>query len=70
MRAIGKIEGILEGVASNTQQMHLDLQIKNGRIGKLEEWKNQQVGEQRMTSIVYGSLSGILVSVLGYFLKK
>ena len=70
MRSIGRIEGVLQGIASDTSEMKNDLKLQNGRIAKMEEWKNQQVGEQKIVSIIYGGVSAIVISVIGYFIKK
>lgn len=70
MRAIGKLEGMLVGVAETTSNMNKNLEAQNGRVRKLEEWKNQQIGQQKVTGVIYGSVSALIVSVVTYFIKR
>ena len=71
MRAIGTIEGKMDGVANDIREVKNQARLTNGRITILERWKEQVKGGTKVVNLLWGTLIGLgLLIIQNYFLNE
>lgn len=74
MRAIGDLEGTMRGVLKSVEGVEEALRKQSIDMEKVQQYQERQKGEQKVLSVLWGSVSAVIVSlvvgIITYSFKK
>jgi tetrahydromethanopterin S-methyltransferase subunit G len=69
-KSIGRIEGGIESINSRLDKMDKKFDEQYSSISELQKFKDTQKGEMKVVGIIWGTLSAIIVAVIGAIITR